>query len=177
MGVVDFLTKIKSNVGIDLILDHNSDSGEPTFELLRMFKHNDASAGFLASFSEDGNFNVRSQITIGDSTDTTPKLELTDGTVSHFLDIVSGDLRLLDSNDSGLFFDSSGGNLTLRQSGTDLIFLESARIGLGASPPSSNATVFIDPGMLALKETTTPVADTDFAKIYSKSDNCLYWQD
>ena len=38
-------------------------------------------------------------------------------------------------------------------------------------------TVTLEEGVLALKETTTPSAVTDYGRIYTKSDNKLYFQD
>jgi len=43
--------------------------------------------------------------------------------------------------------------------------------------PLANAQLTIENGKLALKETTTPSADADYGKIYTKSDNKLYFQD
>ena len=43
--------------------------------------------------------------------------------------------------------------------------------------PSSNADLTLEGGALCLKETTTPTADTDYGKVYTKNDNKLYFQD
>ena len=51
------------------------------------------------------------------------------------------------------------------------------KVGIGTASPSANADLTLEGGVLNLKETTTPTADTNYAKIYSKADNRLYWQD
>jgi len=51
------------------------------------------------------------------------------------------------------------------------------KVGIGTASPSANADLTLEGGVLNLKETTTPTADTHYAKIYSKADNRLYWQD
>ncbi len=50
-------------------------------------------------------------------------------------------------------------------------------VGIGTASPSSNADLTLEGGALCIKETTTPTADTNYGKIYSKSDNNLYFQD
>ena len=42
---------------------------------------------------------------------------------------------------------------------------------------SNNADLTLEGGAIALKETVTPSADTDYGKIYTKNDNKLYFQD
>jgi len=51
------------------------------------------------------------------------------------------------------------------------------KVGIGTASPSANADLTLEGGVLNFKETTTPTADTNYAKIYSKADNRLYWQD
>ena len=50
-------------------------------------------------------------------------------------------------------------------------------VGIGTASPSTNADLTLAGGVLCLKETTTPIADTDHGKIYTKDDNKLYFQD
>jgi len=50
-------------------------------------------------------------------------------------------------------------------------------VGIGTSTPSSHADLTLQGGALCFKETTTPSADSGFGKIYTKSDNKLYFQD
>jgi hypothetical protein len=38
-------------------------------------------------------------------------------------------------------------------------------------------TITLESGVITLKETTTPSAVTDYAKVYAKADNKLYFQD
>lgn len=52
-----------------------------------------------------------------------------------------------------------------------------AKIGAGLTPTANMGGVSIEDGLLTLKETTTPTADADYGKIYTKSDNELYFQD
>jgi hypothetical protein len=47
--------------------------------------------------------------------------------------------------------------------------------GLPDSPVVKDIT--LENGVITLKETTTPTAVTDYAKVYSKADNKLYFQD
>lgn len=50
-------------------------------------------------------------------------------------------------------------------------------VGIGTSSPSAYADLTLQRGVLCLKETTTPGADTGHGKIYTKFDNKLYFQD
>jgi hypothetical protein len=51
-------------------------------------------------------------------------------------------------------------------------------VSIGAISVSANYDLgLFNQGVLALKETTTPTADTNYGKIYTKSDNKLYFQD
>ncbi len=51
-----------------------------------------------------------------------------------------------------------------------------ASVGINVTPTANMTGLAIESGLLTLKETTTPTADTDYGKIYNKSDNRLYWQ-
>jgi len=55
--------------------------------------------------------------------------------------------------------------------------ISGGNVGIGTDSPSVNADLTLDGGVLCLKETTTPTADTNFGKIYTKNDNKLYFQD
>lgn len=56
--------------------------------------------------------------------------------------------------------------------------LANNKIAVGALPLTNECDVgCLNDGVLALKETTTPTADADYAKFYSKNDNCFYGQD
>jgi hypothetical protein len=59
-----------------------------------------------------------------------------------------------------------------------MIITNSGNVGIGTTDPSNNADLTLgNDGSLCLKETTTPTADANFGKIYTKSDNNLYFQD
>lgn len=49
-------------------------------------------------------------------------------------------------------------------------------VGIGLTPTANMAGVSIEAGLLTLKETTTPTADVNYGKIYTKDDNKLYCQ-
>ncbi len=53
------------------------------------------------------------------------------------------------------------------------------RVGIGVSPLTNMATgdMVLEGGSLALKEITTPTADTNYGKVYTKADDKLYFQD
>ena len=51
------------------------------------------------------------------------------------------------------------------------------RVGIGFTPTANMAGLSIESGLLTLKERATPTADTNYGKIYTKSDNKLYFQD
>ena len=53
----------------------------------------------------------------------------------------------------------------------------SNNVGIGTITPSANADLTLEGGALCIKETTTPTADTNYGKIYTKNDNKLYFQD
>ncbi len=48
-------------------------------------------------------------------------------------------------------------------------------VGIGTTSP--NETLTIEAGVVSIKETTTPTATTNYGKVYTKSDNKLYFQD
>lgn len=48
-------------------------------------------------------------------------------------------------------------------------------VGFGISTPNEGIT--LEAGVISLKETTTPVATTNYGKVYTKTDNKLYFQD
>jgi hypothetical protein len=49
-------------------------------------------------------------------------------------------------------------------------------VGIGLTPTANMDGLSVEAGLLTLKETTTPTADTGYFKIYSKSDNKAYCQ-
>jgi hypothetical protein len=80
-----------------------------------------------------------------------------------------------DLHDTNLIFATNDGNvdgLTER-----VRITHDGNVGIGTESPSANADLTLEDGVLNLKETTTPTADENYAKIYAKADNRLYWQD
>ena len=53
----------------------------------------------------------------------------------------------------------------------------SGRVGIGTNSPLANADLTLEGGALALKERATPTADANYGKVYTKTDNKLYFQD
>ena len=66
-------------------------------------------------------------------------------------------------------------------SGTDYDVINIHRayqtVGLNTVNPSENADLTLGTGALCMAETTTPAADTNFGKVYTKTNNKLYFQD
>jgi len=50
-------------------------------------------------------------------------------------------------------------------------------VGIGLTPTANMVGLSIEAGCLTLKERATPTADTNYGKIYTKTDNKLYFQD
>lgn len=50
-------------------------------------------------------------------------------------------------------------------------------VGIGLTPTANMTGLALEGGALTLKEITTPTADTNYGKLYTKSDNALYFQD
>jgi hypothetical protein len=69
-------------------------------------------------------------------------------------------------------------DLFLKAGGTERVRVDSSgNVGIGTASPSVNADLTLEGGVLCIKETTTPTADTDYGKVYTKADNKLYFQD
>ena len=61
---------------------------------------------------------------------------------------------------------------------TDAVYVNNeGKVGIGTTSPSANADLTLEKGILCLKETTAPTGDTDYGKLFTKSDNGLYFQD
>ena len=72
----------------------------------------------------------------------------------------------------------TGGDLDDDNDGTVRMTIRgTGQVGIGTNAPSANADLTLESGVLNLKETTTPTADTNYGKIYTKNDNKLYFQD
>ncbi len=59
------------------------------------------------------------------------------------------------------------------------LFLDggTGKIGFGTATPSAYADLTLEGGALCIKEITTPTADANYGKIYTKTDNKIYFQD
>jgi len=58
-----------------------------------------------------------------------------------------------------------------------LVIASDGKAGIGLIPTANMDGLSIEDGLLTLKETTTPTADANYGKIYTKNDNKLYFQD
>ena len=64
------------------------------------------------------------------------------------------------------------------RTGTLRVTIDSiGNLGVGLAPTVNMSGISIEAGLLTIKETTTPTADTDYGKVYCKADNKLYFQD
>lgn len=71
---------------------------------------------------------------------------------------------------------------TMRSSDTGLYVQPNGRaagkVGISANPLTNEGDVcLLKDGVLAMKETSTPTADANYGKLYTKNDNKLYFQD
>ena len=58
-----------------------------------------------------------------------------------------------------------------------LTILENGTVGIGTGSPSAYADLTLEGGVLCVKETTTPTANANYGKFYTKNDNKAYFQD
>jgi len=72
---------------------------------------------------------------------------------------------------------TSAGRIEFDNQSPDEINFLSCVVGIGTSTPSAYADLTLEGGALCLKECTTPTANADYGKIYTKNDNKLYFQD
>ena len=90
---------------------------------------------------------------------------------------IRGNIVTSDSNAG----DDSGGTLsfhTKQEAGslTAAMTIDSSQnVGIGTAAP--NASLTIEAGVVSIKEVTTPTATTNYGKVYTKTDNKLYFQD
>jgi len=89
------------------------------------------------------------------------------------------DIRFLSGDDTT---NKDNGEIAIRVSATgtltEVVRINSTgNVGIGTPTPSANADITLEGGALCIKETTTPTADTNYGKIYTKNDNKLYFQD
>ena len=76
---------------------------------------------------------------------------------------------------------SDGNEYTLHcidESDADVFYVGGdGKVGIGLTPTVNMSGLSIESGIITIKETTTPTADTNYGKVYTKSDNKLYFQD
>lgn len=148
------------------------------------FKIDTYSVSDALTFDPSGNLGVAGKVNVGSTT------------LSHEVN-VAGSILLDDTTPELFFYESDqttnekvwrwymgSGNMILRamqDNGTTTgeIAINVTR-GTGTTVSEinfSNGDVVIEDGVLTIKETTTPTAATNYGKIYTKSDNKLYFQD
>ena len=104
---------------------------------------------------------------------------------ANILEIQDSSANVLVSIDDsgGAVFNEQGNDVDFRVEGntsTHLIFADAGNdnVTINATAVSANYDLMLaGDGVLGLKETTTPTADTNYGKIYTKTDNKLYFQD
>jgi len=85
---------------------------------------------------------------------------------------------LYDTDDGGSndgFFVGRDG--ALDSTATIELSVTEGHVGINTNSPSDYADLTLKGGVLCLKETTTPTDDAGYGKLYTKSDNKLYFQD
>jgi hypothetical protein len=90
------------------------------------------------------------------------------------------DVEILGANDSFRIHDHTGSTVPVKikaATPTNRLVLDSNGVGINTASPSANADLTLGGGVLDIKETTTPTADTNHGKVYTKTDNKLYFQD
>lgn len=98
--------------------------------------------------------------------------------------------RLVADNDSSAlwfaddwwfdFYSNSDGNSAIDSTITlqhNMRISKAGNVWVWTATPSVNADLTLEWWALCIKETTTPTADTNYGKIYTKTDNLLYFQD
>ena len=69
------------------------------------------------------------------------------------------------------------GEIQADSSGYTIFTTTGGNWGFGLTPTANMAGISIEAGLLTLKETTTPTADANYGKLYTKTDNLAYFQD
>ena len=92
-------------------------------------------------------------------------------------EVASDELKtMLDGFISDVVDDTSpqlGGNLDCNSKA----LLAAGTIVVGGSSQAAGSDLTCATGVVAIKETTEPTATTDYGKLYTKTDNKLYFQD
>ncbi|KKN80766.1 hypothetical protein LCGC14_0325720 [marine sediment metagenome] len=82
------------------------------------------------------------------------------------------------SNDNICFINRQDGDVHFYTNDTFRMVIDAnGNVGIGLIPTANMAGLSIEAGLLTLKETTTPTADTNYAKLWTTSDNELFFQD
>lgn len=125
----------------------------------------------------------------------TQSMKLTYGTNESTLEFGSttGDDGIIKANSTDNYpyiqlLGNSGAKIEIKSASSFAIYEETVlkmiydsnneNLNIGAVAVSSNYDLaLLKDGVLCMKETTTPTADTNYGKIYTKNDNNLYFQD
>ena len=118
----------------------------------------------------------------GDGTDST-ELSLFD--VGTPADITNRErLQIYKNSTAGYISTEADGTGTLRpliiytEGNTNQLHLDTGgRVGIGLTPTANMSGLSIESGVVTIKETTTPTADSGYGKLYTKSDDKMYFQD
>lgn len=81
--------------------------------------------------------------------------------------LAGGDLRIARA--------SGPGDIALGVDGIGVA--DGSNVGIGLSPTANMTGLALEGGVLTLKEITTPTADTNYGKFYTKTNNKAYFQD
>jgi len=125
------------------------------------------------------------------TTDTSPgKVSIIDSNLSQInLGTTNAASLRRSAGDTNLLISSGLGDLYLRAPASEVIIIADdtnagvslcgggGNVGIGLSPTANMSGLSIEQGLLTLKERATPTADTNYGKIYTKTDNILYFQD
>jgi len=175
------------------------DAGTPT---VRMTIDDDGNVG-IGEIAPEGNLHISSltdaTFILEADTDNNPetdnpKIEMRqDGNAVHGLLGITGDAGTLYGNSlaNTVYLESKNNNSATSNiqfvTGGDydapvagsvrMTIIATGQVGIGTNAPSTNADLTLESGVLNLKETTTPTADTNYGKVYTKNDNKLYFQD
>lgn len=83
-----------------------------------------------------------------------------------------------DNDRGGIFYEHDGDYFFFRaNANSEALVVEDTSIGIGLIPTANMAGLSIEAGVVTIKETTTPTADADYGKVYTKADNKMYFQD
>jgi hypothetical protein len=146
----------------------------------------------IGRFTFAGNFGINTTAPARriESLDTTnPQLRLThtagsvyaeaQATSAGYMELnATGNRILLGKDDSDKAYFGAGYDFSLYYDGTSA-YLKTDEVAASDLHLTTGAdkSLVLENGLLALKETTTPTAVADYGRIYTKSDNKLYFQD